>query len=249
MTKVTKYISLVPPCTIDQYLDIYKSLFCNETNIEADRGNVCDEILSDPAGWISGLRDELKDKSTSDYWRKVRRERIEAALDPHNCQASCLTPDYGCDACTNTSYFRCPVNGEPHCLHPHLECDGHPQCDNAEDEDLLKCRQALIKLKKIKQIATYRCLSKMYPHKSHYIAAVACDGIADGCQEDQDETEVCQNLNLFTWIGVPISFVIMVCIAAGYKCYSDDKEEKKMEEKEKEKITEKRKKEIKMGIK
>ena len=92
---------------------------------------LCKEILSNRFGWISGLREKLKDKSMEGWERK----RILGRLDPHNCQASCLTPDYGCDACTNTSYFRCPVNGEPHCLHPHLECDGHPQCDNKEDEN------------------------------------------------------------------------------------------------------------------
>ena len=154
MTKVTKYISLVPPCTIDQYLDIYKSLFCNETNIEADRGNVCDEILSDPAGWISGLREELENKSTE------RRELIEGILDPHKCQDSCSRPEYGCEACTNPSYFTCNVNSKPHCLHPKLVCDGHPQCDQAEDEEFHKCRDI-----KYREEATVVCGSAMYPSK------------------------------------------------------------------------------------
>jgi len=106
-------------CTIEQHLDIYKRLFCNQ-NPEARRGEYCDEIQSDPAGWISKQTDQDN-------------------LDPHNCQASCLTPDYGCDACTKRDYFRCPVHGTESCLHPDLECDGQPQCDNAEDEDFWKC--------------------------------------------------------------------------------------------------------------
>ena len=124
-------IHKIGSCTIDQHLHIYTSLFCNDTNTETKRGDYCEEILRDPSGWILGLKEELKNDSTKD-WRK---KRFRITLDPHNCQASCLTPDYGCEACTNTSYFRCPVKGEPHCLHPHLECDGHPQCDNKEDEN------------------------------------------------------------------------------------------------------------------
>ena len=132
-------------CTIDQHLDIYKSLFCNDSNTEVLREEGrCQTIQNDPTGWISillGLGDKLKDKSNKNLNEKYdeKRKELEGILDPHNCQASCQTPDYGCEACTNSAYFNCPVNGEPHCLHPDLECDGHPQCDNAEDEDFWKC--------------------------------------------------------------------------------------------------------------
>ena len=202
-------------CTIDQHLDIYTSLFCNDTKTEATRGFHCDLIQSwGRADWIS--------------FRTRGTTKSKFFLDPHNCQASCQTPDYGCEACTNSSYFKCPVNGEPHCLHPDLVCDGHPQCDNAEDEDFWKCRTKLIKLKTIKQEATFYCKSKMYPHKNHWTAAVACDGNAD-CYEDQDEGAMCQKITLITSIGVPVSFLILVCIAAGLKWYSDNKEEKERE--------------------
>jgi len=134
-------------CTIDQHLDIYMSHFCNQ-NPEAVRGRHCDEIQSDPAGWISRLREELKSKSLQDKKGNRRRE-IEDRLDPHNCQTSCLSPGYGCEACTNSDYFRCPVNGTESCLHPDLECDGHPQCDNAEDEDSGKCRTEPMISKKV----------------------------------------------------------------------------------------------------
>ena len=146
-------------CSIDLHLDIYTSLFCDQRNTKTERGEHCDEIQSDRAGWISGQTDQ-------------------EILDPHKCQDSCLTPGYGCEACTNSSYIRCPVNGRESCLHPDLECDGHPQCDNAEDEDFWKCRDELIKLKTIKQEATFMCISKMYPHKNHWTTAVACDGNA-----------------------------------------------------------------------
>ena len=129
------------------------------------------------------------------------------------------------------------LNGEPHCLHPHLECDGHPQCDNAEDEEFWKCRPKLIKLKRVKKRATFYCVSKMYPRKSHWTAAVHCDGKAE-CDGDQDEEAMCQIFDLLTFIGLPATFVIMVSIAAGYKCYSEDKKDKKMKNCSEEKISE-----------
>ena len=112
------------------------------------------------------------------------------------------------------------------------------QCDNAEDEDFSKCRAKLIKLKRIKKEATYLCISKMYAHKNHWTAAVACDDIAE-CHEDQDEGAICEKINLLTIVGVPSSFLVMLCFAAGYKWYSDSKEEENENENcSEEKITE-----------
>ena len=132
------------------------------------RGELCDEV-SNPADWISKQRGKLKDKDFSGLpyrndevmWNKDKNEEIlKGRLDPHKCQDSCSRPEYGCEACTNPSYFTCTVNSKPHCLHPKLVCDGHPQCDQAEDEEFHKCRDI-----KYREEATVVCGSAMYPSK------------------------------------------------------------------------------------
>ena len=47
-------------------------------------------------------------------------------------------------------------------MHPQLECDGHPQCDNAADEKLDVCHDKLLKEGRIKDDATVSCLSRDY---------------------------------------------------------------------------------------
>ena len=42
-------------------------------------------------------------------------------------------------------------------------CDGHPACDEAEDEQLdEECVKKLMKMKIIDDAATYKCKSRMY---------------------------------------------------------------------------------------
>ena len=142
-------------CEINENIQVYKQIFCNETNTDVVRGKLCDEV-SNPADWISKQREKLKDKGLDDWDKK----EIEVILDPHKCQDSCSRPEYGCEACTNPSYFTCNVNSKPHCLHPKLVCDGHPQCDQAEDEEFHKCRDI-----KYREEATVVCGSAMYPSK------------------------------------------------------------------------------------
>ena len=85
-------------CNVSSYIDIHKRLFC-------DLADVKDELVcSDPETWL---------QSQSPHYQ-----------DPHMCQASCATPGPGCLACTNPDYFMCEKSGV--CLHPQLECDGHP---------------------------------------------------------------------------------------------------------------------------
>ena len=54
-----------------------------------------------------------------------------------NCWDSCDKPGPNCTTCTNTAYFHCTHSN--YCLHPQLLCDGHPQYEHGEDEDLDFC--------------------------------------------------------------------------------------------------------------
>ena len=47
------------------------------------------------------------------------------------------------------------------CLHPKLKCDGHPQCDQAEDEDVDQCYYAYLEKGIITISATYQCKSTL----------------------------------------------------------------------------------------
>ena len=150
-------------CSIDAHVSSYIENFCTE-NSTYQRGIYCQEVLEDTNSWILRQIEIYKDllnDTGSDDW-DIRK--AEAQLDPHNCQASCAEPGYGCQACTHPDYsFQCKVNDLLHCLHPQLVCDGHPQCDDAEDEKIEKCRQQHIKKNRIKKYASFLCKSKMYP--------------------------------------------------------------------------------------
>ena len=104
------------------------------------------------------------------------------------------------------SYFPCPVNKTIHCIHPELVCDGHAACDNSEDEVLnQECIEKLTKLKTIKPEATKVCTSKMYADKNMKIVAVACDGVEE-CLDGEDEGWLCTNSK------IPFYGTMFVCI-------------------------------------
>ena len=105
-------------CDYFNYIDKYLELFCPTTLSNYD--SVC-------AG-LRTLRQTGRRLSAGDEY-----------LDPHNCTGSCAEPGQKCTACTNSEYLFCKRNNVSVCMHPGLECDGHPQCDDAEDEDIDKC--------------------------------------------------------------------------------------------------------------
>ena len=119
-------------------------------------------------------------------------------LDPHNCQASCLEPEYGCTACENKKYFNCSSSSK--CLHPDLVCDGVPQCPpvppgaEPEDEELERCKEK----KGFKSDATMKCQSIFQPTVT--ILAVPCDSISE-CFENVDEKKCTDR---FTKSNAPI---------------------------------------------
>ena len=163
---------------MSSYLDQYKKLFCPN--------DWYDPICEDP-NWASY-------HNTSEYW------------DPHNCTGSCAEPGYGCDACTNSEYFHCTKNNESVCLHPALECDGHPQCDDAEDEDIDNCYSRYVEHGIVTNYATYRCPSKMYPNM--ITLATVCDRIVE-CQDDEDEKS-CENTNMNAILFAISMFLIII---------------------------------------
>ena len=70
------------------------------------------------------------------------------------------------DSCTGQYNYTCSVSGNLHCLHPALVCDGHPHCDQGEDEELsAECIQKLVKLNTISNAATQKCKSIKYKSK------------------------------------------------------------------------------------
>ena len=102
---------------------------------------------------------------------------------PENiCWESCLTPGHNCQACSNTTFYECPKSKQ--CVHPQLRCDGHPQCEYGEDEDLDECYKDYQNNKVIGEYATFRCQSIMYPIMETY--ATACDNFPE-CFGELDE--------------------------------------------------------------
>merc|ERR1719318_2213886 len=129
--------------------------------------------------------------------------------DPHNCKGSCAVPGPNCQACTNPDYFNCTKSGK--CVHPSLVCDGHPQCEHGEDEDLHRCYDKLVETGDIKGTATLVCSSIMYP-KMMTVATV-CDGIEE-CEGGRDENWICTN-NKIPFYGVLVfSFLILSFVFA-----------------------------------
>ena len=81
-------------------------------------------------------------------------------------------------------YFHCQRNNSQVCLHPELVCDGHPQCDGAEDEHLELCLGSYLKSGIVDEFATVICTSPMYNNMK--VVATACDGISE-CAGNLDE--------------------------------------------------------------
>ena len=112
------------------YVKTWCDTFCTPEKIERIENlkENCPEKCDDPSAWLS--------EQTDPYF-----------LDPHLCQHSCQNQTLHCEACSNEKYPRCRKNNVPVCYHPHLWCDGHPVCDNAEDEPItdLTCQQTLLR--------------------------------------------------------------------------------------------------------
>ena len=125
-------------------------------------------------------------------------------LDPHNCWSSCSVPGDNCLACTNPSYFSCPLSGV--CIHPDLQCDGHPQCQFAEDEGFEDCKKKYYEKKIIEEFATVKCNSTVYPMM--ITVATACNGVVE-CLMGEDEEPLCSDNISSTIILVGTCFAFL----------------------------------------
>ena len=147
----------------ETFLQIYLDQFCNIYPI-----TVTDKCQN-PRQWIQQMKDNANNQ------------------DPHGCWDSCADPGPNCQACTSKDYIMCEDSDM--CIHKDLECDGHPQCLNGEDEDFYKCKNKWIKNKVFPSYATVKCRSSMYPSMS--IIASPCDKIVE-CLDASDEY-LCSN--------------------------------------------------------
>ena len=129
-------------CNTTQFLETHNNFWCKDDKMKDQL------ICTDPQSW-------LQQQPGHEY------------QDPHNCWDSCSEPGPNCQACTNEKYFKCGGKSGK-CIHPDLQCDGHPQCDEAEDEVLDDCREKYVSRNIIKPYASFPCDSKMYTGK-HYI--------------------------------------------------------------------------------
>ena len=174
-------------CNITNYVNKYKDLFCSKMSNTSS-----DKLCEDSESWISVHIDP-------------------GYADPHNCYGSCSDPGLGCTACSNPKYFKCKRNNMKVCLHPQLKCDGHPQCDQAEDEDVDQCYQDYLEKGIITKYATYKCKSIMYPNM--ITVATVCNGEVE-CQDREDEPTSCEDQTIekmifFSVLSAPVLYIYL----------------------------------------
>ena len=181
------------PCTEKEFVQKYWKSICS--------GGVHGVFIGN-SEYCNRLDDIIRDHPTSDYW------------DPHQCINSCQDPGYGCLACTNPNYFQCTKNNQSVCIHPDLHCNHHPDCDNAEDEHFEDCKDNYVEHFIVKEFATLRCPSKIYPNME--TVATVCDDIIE-CHNGEDEPEYCKNNEANTYLA--FSTCSILAIYLGLKLY------------------------------
>ena len=139
-------------------------------------------------------------------------EQVSSFYDPHNCKDSCSNPGQGlsCLACSNPNYFTCFKTNDI-CLHPDLECDGHPQCPGGEDEDRDICYKINHRGKFIQPV--HKCNSTLYEDLPIY--ARRCDYVKE-CSDGSDENNCKDELSNTILISLCL---IMMCIYIILKVY------------------------------
>ena len=131
------------------------------------------------------------------------------------CWESCDKPGPNCTACTNLTYFQCPLSKQ--CIHPSLQCDGHPQCESGEDEDLDICKERYQQNRVISKYATFRCKSIMYPTMETY--ATACNDFPE-CVDGEDEKLCTDDTALFIILPATMTFIALIYLTLKLGRYS-----------------------------
>ena len=92
-----------------------------------------------------------------------------------------------------------------------MECDGHPQCPDGEDEVLNRCQKKYIEKQIIEPYASYRCTSLFYQNME--IFAVPCNGIVE-CFDHSDEIG-CKDSRTANIVLIISSILILIIVAVG----------------------------------
>ena len=175
-------------CDASSNIYKYQELFCTEEMIKYDDKNLCNDQV---------MMLYLMSKYGSEDWLDYS--------DPHNCTGSCAEPGPGCDTCTNSEYFHCKRNNVSVCMHPDLECDGHPHCDDAEDENIDNCYSRYVEGGTVANYATFKCRSAMYPNM--ITLATVCDSTVE-CHNMEDELN-CANTSPI-WFSTSIIIITIL---------------------------------------
>ena len=208
-------------CNMSPHLDIYCDK-CRDNRSHwwwKDKGNGdCKTKCGDKAKFIQQQTDPNK------KWPKYMSEQdINDVLDPHNCQASCLKPGYGCTACENKNYFNCSSSSK--CLHPDLVCDGVPQCPpvppstEPQDEELERCKEKGV----FRSDAIKKCQSIFHPNVT--ILAVPCNGVVE-CHNNADEPWICKNTTTTISGGLAVVFGGIISVFVYFKIKSLKRKDK-----------------------
>ena len=168
-------------CNPRKYLQIYSDVWCSE-----DRDPKVVARCTGLHQWFSSYENTTH-------------------TDPHGCQASCSRPGPGCEACTNMeTHFICEESGA--CVHRDLVCDGHPQCEYGEDEDLELCKQRWLQTGVVEPYASFTCQSLMYPGMKTVVTA--CNGIVE-CYDGSDEGSCSDTLTIYFLITTIIGVIFL----------------------------------------
>ena len=167
-------------------------------------GSKCSDFLNENESFWCYVEDFSERFNESDVGYNERYP------DPHKCQNSCSSPGPGCSTCQNETYFQCHHSGV--CIPYQLRCDGHPQCEHAEDENVETCFESWVNRKLVSPAASLRCSSKRYPGTP--TLATPCDGIVD-CYDGSDEA-LCKDQTLTTFL-ISGSVVTILIIYLGIK--------------------------------
>ena len=172
------------PCNEKKFVKKYNESICSGVNgVYVDEDEYCHH-----------LDDIIRDYNNNYFY------------DPHQCTNSCEEPGYGCLACTNPRYFKCTKNNQSVCIHPDLHCNHHPDCDDAEDEKYEDCKNKYVEKFIVKEFATLRCPSKIYPNME--TVATVCDDIIE-CHNWLDESD-CKHNDANIYLAISVSLILAI---------------------------------------